>query len=147
MTMSNAAEQALLDLLFLNIDWANVGDAAGLQNSAAAGNFYVRLHTADPGEGGDGSTNEVSYTGYSPPALARSGAGFTRVGSTVSNAALVQCGKRTDVGTTTATYFSICTAPTGAAQIIVSAPLDDDLIISQNVNPQFGIGVLQATAD
>ena len=50
--MSNAAEQALLDLLFLNTDWANVGDAAGLQNSATAGSFYIALHTADPGEAG-----------------------------------------------------------------------------------------------
>mgnify|MGYP003441893878 CR=1 FL=1 len=48
MSMSNAAEAALLDLLFLNTDWANVGDAAGLQNSAAAGSFYIALHTADP---------------------------------------------------------------------------------------------------
>ncbi len=33
MSMSNAAEAAVLDLLFLNVDWANVGDAGGLQNS------------------------------------------------------------------------------------------------------------------
>jgi hypothetical protein len=147
MTMSNAAEQAMLDLVFLNIDWANIGDAAGLQNSAVAGSYFVRLHTADPGEAGFGNTNEVSYTGYSPPALARTGAGFSRSGSTISNAALVQCGKRTDVGTTTATHFSICTAATGAAQIIMSGELDDPLDISLNVNPQFAIGALQGTAD
>ena len=50
MSMSNASENNLLKLLFNNVDWANIGDAAGLQNSAAAGNFYVRLHTTDPGE-------------------------------------------------------------------------------------------------
>lgn len=147
MTMSNAAEAAFLDLLFLNIDWANVGDAAGLQNSAVPGNFYVRLHTADPGEAGDGTTNEVAYTGYSPPALPRSSAGFSRSGSTISNAALVQCGKKTTAGTVTATHFSICTAATGAAQIVMSGPLDDNLDISQNVNPQFGVGQLAGTAD
>ena len=48
MSMSNASESAFLNLLFNNTDWANVGDAAGLQNSAAAGSFYVALHTADP---------------------------------------------------------------------------------------------------
>ena len=48
MSMSNASETALLNLLFNNTDWANVGDAAGLQNSAEAGSFYVALHTADP---------------------------------------------------------------------------------------------------
>ena len=56
MSMSNTSEAALLDLLFLNIDWANVGDAAGLQNSAVAGNFYLALHTADPGEAGTQAT-------------------------------------------------------------------------------------------
>ena len=49
MGMTNAAEQALIDLLFLNTDWANIGDAGGLQNSVAAGSFYISLHTADPG--------------------------------------------------------------------------------------------------
>lgn len=36
MSMTNAAEAALLDLIFLNTDWANIGDAGGLQNSATA---------------------------------------------------------------------------------------------------------------
>ena len=62
--MSNASETALLNLLFNNVDWANIGDAAGLQNSATAGSFYVRLHSSDPGDAGTGDTNEISYTGY-----------------------------------------------------------------------------------
>lgn len=61
MSMTNAAEQALLDLLFLNTDWANIGDAAGLQNSSAAGSFYISLHTADPGETGSQNTSEAAY--------------------------------------------------------------------------------------
>ena len=64
MSMSNASETALLNLLFNNTDWANVGDAAGLQNSATAGSFYVALHTADPGDAGNQTTSEASYTGY-----------------------------------------------------------------------------------
>ena len=60
MSMSNASETNLLNLLFNNTDWANVGDAAGLQNSAAAGSFYVALHTADPGDAGNQSTDRKS---------------------------------------------------------------------------------------
>lgn len=52
MSLTNAAETAVLTLLFNNTDWANIGDAAGLQNSATAGSFYVSLHTADPTETG-----------------------------------------------------------------------------------------------
>ena len=61
---------------FNNDDHTNVGDAAGLQNSAAAGNVYVSLHTADPA-GGDQTTSECTYTGYARVAVARSAAGWT----------------------------------------------------------------------
>ncbi len=60
--MSNSAATAFLELFFKNTDWANVGDAAGLQNSAVAGNLYLSLHTSSPGEGGTQATNEISYT-------------------------------------------------------------------------------------
>lgn len=60
--MSNSAATAFLALLFENADWANVGDAAGLQNSAAAGNLYLSLHTSSPGEGGTQATNEIAYS-------------------------------------------------------------------------------------
>ena len=60
--MSTAAANALLLLLLNNTDWANIGDAGGLQNSAAAGSFYLSLHTSSPGEGGNQTTNEIAYT-------------------------------------------------------------------------------------
>lgn len=147
MSMSNAAEQAALDLIFLNVDWANIGDAGGLQNSVAAGSLYIALHTADPGEAGDQTTSEVVYTGYARVAVARSGAGWSRSGSTMSNVALVQFGERSDVGTTTATHFSVGVASSGASQIILSGALSASRDISQGNQPQFGIGTLQATMD
>lgn len=146
MTMSNAAEAALLDLLFLNIDWAGIGDAGGLQNSAVAGSFHVALHTADPGEAGDQTTNEVAYTGYGRVAVARSGSGWSRAGSTVSNAATVQFGECT-AGNTTATHFSIGTDSAGAGQIIVSGALTASRAISAGITPLFNPGALTATVD
>lgn len=146
MSMSNASEANLLDLLFLNIDWANVGDAAGLQNSAVAGNFYLALHTADPGEAGNQSTNEVAYTNYARVAVPRSGSGFSRTGNTVSNAALVQfptCG----VTGATATHWSIGVASSGATEYIISGALGASLAIANTIQPQFAIGALTATAD
>jgi hypothetical protein len=146
MSMSNAAEAALLDLLFLNIDWANVGDAAGLQNSAAAGSFYVALHTADPGEAGDQSTSEAAYTGYARMAVARTSGGFTRVGSQVSNTATVQFGECT-AGTATVTHFSVGLASTGAGMILTSAPLNAVRAISAGITPLFNPGTLTSNAD
>lgn len=146
MSMSNVAEAALLDLLFLNTDWANVGDASGLQNSATAGSFYIALHTSDPGEAGDQTTNEISYTSYARVAVARSGAGWSRSSSTISNAALVQFPQCTG-GSGTATHFSIGTASSGTGSIILSGALTSSLAISNGIQPQFAIGALTATAD
>lgn len=146
MSMSNAAEAALLDLLFLNIDWANVGDAAGLQNSAATGNFHIRLHTADPGEAGAGDTNEANYTGYAPVAVPRTSGGWTRTGGTISNTAAVQFGECT-AGSSVVTHFSICSGSGAGAQIILSGALAATRSISAGITPLFNAGVLTATVD
>ena len=68
-----------LKLYFQNVDHAEIGDAAGLQNSAAAGNVYVALHTDDPA-GNTQDEHEATYTGYGNRiAVARSAVGWTVV--------------------------------------------------------------------
>jgi hypothetical protein len=146
MSMSNASETNLLNLLFNNVDWPNVGDAAGLQNSATAGSFYVALHSADPGDAGDQTTNEVAYTGYGRVAVARSGAGFTVAGAQVSNAATVQFGECT-AGTATATHFSVGLLSAGAGDILYSGALSASRSISAGITPLFNAGALQGTVD
>jgi hypothetical protein len=146
MSMTNAAEAALLDLLFLNTDWAGIGDAGGLQNSAAAGSFYISLHTADPGESGTQATSEVAYTGYARVAVARTAGGFTRTVSTVANTALVQFGQCT-AGTATATHFGIGTDSTGTGNLLLKGALNASLSISNGIQPQFAAGALTATVD
>jgi hypothetical protein len=144
--MTNAAEANLLNLLFLNVDWADIGDAAGLQNSAVAGNFYVSLHTADPGEAGNQSTSESAYTSYARVAVARTGAGFTLTAQTISNAALVQFPQCTG-GSSTVTYFGIGTDSTGAGNLLMSGALSSALSISNGIQPQFAAGAMTVTVD
>ena len=146
MSMSNAAEAALLDLIFLNTDWANVGDAAGLQNSAAAGSFHIALHTADPGEAGDQTTSEIAYTSSARAAVARTSGGWTRSVSTVSNTALVQFPQCTG-GSGTATHFSIGTLASGAGVVILKGALSSPLAISNGIQPQFAGGAMTASVD
>ena len=146
MSMSNASETNLLNLLFNNTDWANVGDAAGLQNSAAAGSFYVALHTADPGDAGNQSTNEVSYTGYGRVAVARTAGGWTVSGNQVSNTATVQFGECT-AGSATATHFSVGLLTSGAGDILYSGALSASRSISSGITPLFNAGALQGTID
>lgn len=146
MSMTNAAEAALLDLLFLNTDWANIGDAAGLQNSATAGSFYISLHTADPGEAGNQSTSEASYTGYARVAVARTAGGWTRTVSTIANTALVQFAQCTG-GSSIVTHFGIGTDSTGAGNLLLKGALTSSLSISNGIQPQFAAGAMTATVD
>lgn len=146
MSMTNAAEAALLDLLFLNTDWANIGDAAGLQNSATAGSFYISLHTADPGEAGTQSTSEASYTGYARVAVNRTAGGWTRTVSTIANTALVQFAQCTG-GSATVTHFGIGTDSTGAGNLLMKGALSASLSISNGIQPQFAAGAMTATVD
>lgn len=146
MSMTNAAEAALLDLLFLNVDWANIGDAAGLQNSAAAGSFFISLHIADPGEAGSQTTNEIAYTSYARVAVARTAGGWTRTVSQIANTALVQFPQCTG-GTGTATHFGIGTDSSGAGNLILKGALTSSLAISNGIQPQFAAGALTASVD
>lgn len=86
--LTNYAETKILELLFENSDWANIGDASGLQGSSTAGSFYVALFTADPTDAGT-QTNEADYTGYARVAVARSGSGWSTSSDTVDNVAAI----------------------------------------------------------
>jgi len=146
MSKSNTFENDLLLLVFNNTDITFIGDAAGLQNSVAAGSLYVSLHTSDPGEAGDQTTNETAYTDYARVAVARSGAGWTVTGNAVANAALVQfpqCG----VTGATLTHFGVGTDSSGAGKLLYSGALSASLAVSSGIQPQFAAGDLDITED
>lgn len=141
MSKTNAMENSMLLLFFNNTDFALIGDAAGLQNSAAAGSFYVSLHTADPGETGDQTTNEIAYTSYARVAVARSGAGFTVSTNTVAFAANVDFPAGTG-GTGTATHFGIGTASSGAGVLLYKGALTPNIVCGNGVTPRINAGVV-----
>ena len=146
MSATNAFETALLTLYFNNTDHANVGDAAGIQNSAAAGSFHVSLHTADPGEAGSQTTSEATYTGYARVAVARSGAGWTIAAANASNAAAVTFGACT-AGSNTITYFGIGSDSSGAGNLFLYGALTASLAVSAGITPSFAIGELDVNLD
>lgn len=117
MSKGNSHENSYLLLLFNNTNFANVGDATGLRGSTAAGSLYFGLHTADPGEAGDQTTSEATYTSYARVAVARSGAGFTVTANSVSPAAAVTFPAATG-GSNTITHFGLGTAASGAGVLL-----------------------------
>jgi hypothetical protein len=146
MSATNAFETALLTLYFNNTDHANIGDAAGLQNSATAGSFYVSLHTGDPGEGGDQTTSEANYTDYARVAVARSGAGWTVSGNNVSNAAAITF-PVASAGSNTITHFGIGSDLSGAGNLFFKGALGASRVVSAGITPSFAIGELDVSAD
>lgn len=146
MSATNAFETALLQLYFNNTDHANIGDAAGLQNSATAGSFYVSLHTADPGETGTQTTSEATYTSYARVAVARSGAGWTVSGNNASNTAAINFPAATG-GTNTITHFGIGSDSSGVGNLFFKGALGSSLAVSSGITPSFAIGDLDVNLD
>lgn len=146
MSKGNTFENDLLLLIFNNTNAADIGDATGLRGSSTAGSLYVALHTGDPGEAGNATTNECAYTSYARVAVARSGSGWTVSGNAVTNAALIQFPQCTG-GSETATHFSITVAASGTSKILYKGSLSASLAISSGIQPQFGAGELDGTED
>lgn len=143
MSKTNTFENDFLLLIFNNTDIALIGDAAGIQNSATAGSLYVSLHTADPGEAGNQTTNEIAYTSYARVAVARaSGAGgFTVSTNTVAFASNVTFPAGTG-GSGTATHFGIGTDSSGTGKLLYKGSISPSIVTGSGVTPQINAGTV-----
>jgi hypothetical protein len=130
MSFSNVTEEAVLNYIFDSAAPSWAGNA----------NFWIALHTADPGEGGTAITSETAYTSYSRVAVSRT-TGFTVAGDTVTNAALIQFPQCTGTGATL-THFSVVTTASGAGDIIIRGALSSSLVVGSGVQPQFAASQL-----
>lgn len=153
MSLGNAAESDLLSIIFLNVAWANIGNAGGLAGSSGVGSpgsLYAALHTANPGQAGNQNTSESAYPSYTRIGVARSGAGWTITGSNptiAENAAAVTYPQSGPGGSTpeTQTYFSVGTLSSGAGEYLWYGILTAPLIVNNLITPSFAINALQCT--
>lgn len=120
-----------------------IADIAENDATSPLTQYYIALHTADPGASGTGSTSEANYTGYARVAVARTSGGFTVSGNNVSNTAAVTFGACT-AGSSTVVYFSITVASSGASKILARGATNS-LAVSSGITPSFAIGELDAT--
>lgn len=146
MSLTNYAEQAMMNLVFRNLNWSSLGDATGLQGSTANGSLYISLHTADPGEAGDQTTSETSYTPYARVGVFRGSNNFLLTGSTISNLGTIAFPQCTS-GTATITHFGIGTDSSGGGNLIMKGNLTASLAVSTGIAPTFAVGALTATVD
>lgn len=143
MSFGNTFENDLMKLIFTATAIANIADNAA---SSPLTSLYVSLHTADPGEAGDQTTSEATYTSYARVAVARSGSGWTVSSNTVTNAALIQFPQATG-GTNTITHFAIGTDSSGTGKILARGALSSSLAVSSGIQPQFAAGDLDGSLD
>jgi hypothetical protein len=135
MTATNHGEADLLNLLFKSSGPAWSADA----------NFYISLHTADPGEAGDQSTNEAGYGSYARVAVSRS-TGFSVSANVASNVATIAFPTATG-GSSTVTHFGIGTSATGAGRLLFCGSLTGSLAVTNGITPQFAADQLRTTCD
>ena len=132
MSKGNTFENDLLKLIFNATAIANIADNA---TTSPLTNLYVSLHTDDPGEAGDQTTNECAYTSYARVAVARSGSGWTVTNNSVSPAAEISFPAATG-GTETATHWGVGTASSGAGKLLYSGTVSPNISISSGVTPK-----------
>ncbi|MGH8275369.1 MAG: phage tail fiber protein, partial [Steroidobacteraceae bacterium] len=58
-SLTSATEDAILDILFAAVAWANIADNTA---TSPLTNLYVSLHDLDPGDAGSQTTSETAYT-------------------------------------------------------------------------------------
>ena len=136
MSKSNTFENDLLLLIFNNTNIADIGDATGVRGSSAAGSLYWSLHTGDPGEAGTAISSETAYTGYARVAAARSGAGFTVTGASVSPPSNVDFGECTASPGGALTHFGIVNTASGAGKLLYSGTLTPNITMAAGVIPR-----------
>ena len=140
MSKGNTFENDLVKLIFNATAIANLADNAA---SSPLANLVFQLHTADPGEAGDQTTNECTYTSYARVAVARTSGGFTVSGNSVTLAANQDFPNPSDSTNLpqTATHFSIGTASSGAGKVLYKGAITPNIVISNTgVTPRLTTG-------
>ena len=131
MSAGNTFENDLLKLIFNATAIANIADNAA---SSPLTNLYISLHTSDPGEAGDQTTNEATYTSYARVAVARTTGGWTVTNNSVSPVASITFPACTG-GTNTITHFAVGTASSGTGKLLISGTISPSLSVTTPNQP------------
>lgn len=148
--LTGKADVFELDILKLIFNATNISLLADNTVTTPLTNLFVALHTADPLEAGDQTSNEATYTNYTRIAVARTSGGWTCATaagvSTAINAATITfpaCG----VTGNTVTHVTIGTVTSGASKILYGGALTSSLAISNGITPSFAAGQLSVSED
>lgn len=133
MSKGNTFENDILKLIF---NATTINDLAENDTTSPATNLYVSLHTSDPGEAGDQTTNEAAYTGYARVAVARTTGGWTVTNNSVSPVAAIEFGECTASAGSAITHFGVGTGSSGAGKLLYKGTVSPNITMSVGVIPR-----------
>jgi hypothetical protein len=144
MSATNSFEASVIALYFNGTAHADLAQNDG---SSPATEFYVSLHTGDPGEAGAQNTSEAAYTGYARVAVDRDSSGFTCSGNSATNTAQISFGQCTASPGSDITHVGLGLSSSGAGTLLFSLALSNAVAMSVGATPIFPVGDLEFTAD
>lgn len=130
MSKGNTFENDFLKLIF---NATAIADLAEDDSTSPATTITVALHTGDPGEAGDQTTSEATYTSYARVTVARTGGGWTVTANSVSPAANIDFPTATG-GSETITHWSVGTGV--ANKLLYSGTVTPNIVVSSGVTPR-----------
>jgi hypothetical protein len=136
MSKGDTFENDWLKLVFNATAISAIADNAA---SSPLTNLYVSLHTSDPGEAGDQTSNECAYGSYARVAVARTSSGWTVSGNSVSPAATISFPTASS-GSETATHAAVGTASSGTGKILYRGVIVPNITITSGVTPELTTG-------
>ena len=135
MSKGNTFENDILKLIF---NATAIADLAQDDGTSPATTLTVALHTGDPGEAGDQTTSEISYTGYARIAVARTTGGWTVTGASVSPVADITFGQMTAGAGGTVTHASVGSGV--ANKLLYSGTVTPNIVVANGVTPKITTG-------
>jgi len=143
MPASDVLEQELLDMLFLNTAFDNIGTSTGFAATSADGAFTLALHTATQADTMTQASAEAAYTSYARKSVARGAAKWTVTTGTVTNDDAEAFPQATG-GSETETDFSIG-SPLITNEGWIYGALTASLAVSNGITPEFAAGDLDVS--
>lgn len=133
MSFSNAAENAILALIFNATTYTNIAVNA---TASPLTNIDVALATADPGDTGTMSTSESAYGNYARVSVARTTSGFSAPSGGATNfVANVDFAASSGSGTTI-THGQLGKTGGGAVEVIINGAISPTIPISTGTIPR-----------
>lgn len=132
---SDNLENDFMKLFFNATNWANVADNAV---TSPVTSWAMGLYTASPGEGGNQTTNEATYTSYARQTVARTTGGFT-VGATPASTVVLVAALNFPAGTGgsgTVTNMGLGNSTTSTGRLQMSGTVSPSIVTGSGVTPQ-----------